>query len=101
MLASLVKSLLHNIGVVAVGFGVAFLGRGIDVLLGIGDFRSMLTGLAGFLPVGRRKRLIPLKQSIPTKAIELFRIGAQRNGDASAIRVAKRALSCLLRHPSV
>src|SRR5262245_19010338 len=47
MFAILLKSFLHNIGVVAVGFGVAFLGRGIDVLLRIHDFRSPVAAIAG------------------------------------------------------
>jgi protein-S-isoprenylcysteine O-methyltransferase Ste14 len=47
MLANLLKSLLHNIGVVAVGFGVALLGKGIDALLGISGFQSPLAALAG------------------------------------------------------
>jgi protein-S-isoprenylcysteine O-methyltransferase Ste14 len=47
MLANLLKSLLHNVGVVAVGFGVAFIGKGIDALLGISDFQSPLAALAG------------------------------------------------------
>jgi protein-S-isoprenylcysteine O-methyltransferase Ste14 len=47
MLANLLKSRLHNMGVIAVGFGVAFLGRGIDLALGIEDFPSLLAGLAG------------------------------------------------------
>ena len=47
MSANLLKSLLHNIGVIAVGFGVALLGRGIDALLGIHDFQSPAAVLAG------------------------------------------------------
>ncbi|MDQ2844078.1 MAG: isoprenylcysteine carboxylmethyltransferase family protein [Acidobacteriota bacterium] len=39
----LVRSLLHNIGVVVVGFGFAFLGRAIDSLLGIARFDSVVT----------------------------------------------------------
>ena len=35
---NLIKSLLHNIGVVVVGFGFAFLGRGLDALLGLSEF---------------------------------------------------------------
>jgi protein-S-isoprenylcysteine O-methyltransferase Ste14 len=49
MFVNLVKSLLHNIGVVAVGFGVAFLGRGLDSLLGITDFQSLVAAIAGVL----------------------------------------------------
>jgi len=47
MFMNLLKSLLHNIGVVAVGFGVALLGRGLDYLLGITDFRSLVASIAG------------------------------------------------------
>lgn len=39
--AIFLKSLLHNIGVVIVGFAFAFLGRGIDSLLGITRFGSV------------------------------------------------------------
>src|SRR5262245_9727099 len=47
MFVNPLKSLLHNIGVVAVGFGVAFLGRGIDALLGINAFQSPIAAIAG------------------------------------------------------
>src|SRR5262245_3036424 len=47
MFMNLLKSLLHNIGVVAVGFSVALLGRGLDYLLGITDFRSLVASIAG------------------------------------------------------
>jgi hypothetical protein len=43
---NLLKSLLPNIGVVLVGFAFAFLGRGIDSLLGIAEFHSGLTHIA-------------------------------------------------------
>ena len=56
MLRSVLKSVLHNIFIVAVGCVVAMLGAGIDHLLGIADFKSALAdGLgcaliaAGFL----------------------------------------------------
>jgi protein-S-isoprenylcysteine O-methyltransferase Ste14 len=49
MFVNLLKSVLHNIGVVAVGFGVAFLGKGLDSLLGITDFQSLVAALAGVL----------------------------------------------------
>lgn len=56
MLRSVLKSVLHNVFVVAVGFVVALLGAGIDHLLGIADFKCPLAdGLgcaliaAGFL----------------------------------------------------
>ena len=40
---SLLKSLLHNIGVVAVGFCFAFLGRAIDSRVGLSRFNSVFT----------------------------------------------------------
>ncbi len=46
---SLCKSLLHNTGVVIVGFGFAFLGRGIDSLLGISAFHFLFLAIAGWL----------------------------------------------------
>ena len=47
MLRSVLKSVLHNIFVVAVGFVVALLGAGIDHLLGIADIKGALAdGLA-------------------------------------------------------
>jgi protein-S-isoprenylcysteine O-methyltransferase Ste14 len=48
-LTPLLKSILHNIGVVAVGLGIALLGTKVDSLLGIGDFRSTLTAIPGGL----------------------------------------------------
>lgn len=45
----LLHSILHNIGVVIVGLGVAFIGTRLDLLLGIRDFRSVLTAVAGAL----------------------------------------------------
>jgi protein-S-isoprenylcysteine O-methyltransferase Ste14 len=46
MKTDLLKSLLHNIGVVLVGFAFAFLGRGIDSLLRIAEFHSALARAA-------------------------------------------------------
>jgi protein-S-isoprenylcysteine O-methyltransferase Ste14 len=46
---SLLKSLLHNLGVVLVGFGFAFLGRRIDSFLGLSDFHSVFTAIAAWL----------------------------------------------------
>src|SRR5262245_7729074 len=46
---NLVKSLLHNIGVVMVGFGVAFLGVAFDTLLGFSRFKSLLTTTAAWV----------------------------------------------------
>jgi protein-S-isoprenylcysteine O-methyltransferase Ste14 len=48
---NLLKSILHNIGVVLVGFGVAFLGTRLDALIGIGRFHSVLADAAGCLLV--------------------------------------------------
>jgi hypothetical protein len=45
MLRSVLKSVLHNVFVVAVGFVVALLGAGIDHLLGIADFKPLRIGL--------------------------------------------------------
>lgn len=42
-----IKSLLHNTGVVIVGFAVALLGRGIDSLLGLTRFDSLIAMSAG------------------------------------------------------
>jgi protein-S-isoprenylcysteine O-methyltransferase Ste14 len=51
---NLIKSLLHNIGVVIVGFAFAFLGRKIDSLLDVGEFHSVFALIAGclFVSVG-------------------------------------------------
>lgn len=38
----LIKSILHNIGVVIIGFIFAFIGRGIDLLLGVPRFGAPL-----------------------------------------------------------
>src|SRR5262245_37827110 len=47
--ANLVKSLLHNMGVVAVGFGVACLGAALDSLGGFIVFKSRLATTAAWL----------------------------------------------------
>jgi protein-S-isoprenylcysteine O-methyltransferase Ste14 len=47
--ASLVKSVLHNIGVVAAGFGVGFLGVAADSLIGWRGFKSLAATTAGCL----------------------------------------------------
>jgi len=47
MYLSLLKSILHNIGVVLVGFGFAYLGTRLDLLLGVRKFHSVLTTTAG------------------------------------------------------
>ena len=43
------KSVLHNIGVTAVGFAFAFLGRSLDFLLGLHVFKSPFTTAAAWL----------------------------------------------------
>jgi protein-S-isoprenylcysteine O-methyltransferase Ste14 len=48
-IASLLKSILHNIGVVIVGFGVAFVGTRIDSLLGIQGLASGFATAVGCL----------------------------------------------------
>jgi protein-S-isoprenylcysteine O-methyltransferase Ste14 len=45
---NLLKSVLHNIGVVLVGFGVAWLGTRIDLLLGWRQFHSIFATGAGW-----------------------------------------------------
>lgn len=40
---SLLKSLLHNTGVVIVGFGFALLGKGLDAICGIAPFHNVFT----------------------------------------------------------
>jgi protein-S-isoprenylcysteine O-methyltransferase Ste14 len=42
----LLKSIIHNLGVVIVGIGVAFIGTRLDLLLGLRDFRSVLATIA-------------------------------------------------------
>jgi hypothetical protein len=49
MSLSLLKSILHNIGVVIVGLGFAYLGTRVDLLLGIRRFYNFLTTTAGWL----------------------------------------------------
>ena len=46
---NLLKSILHNVGVVIVGFAVAYLGRGIDGLFGTSPFHSIFAFIAGGL----------------------------------------------------
>jgi protein-S-isoprenylcysteine O-methyltransferase Ste14 len=49
---NLFKSILHNIGVVIVGLGVAFIGTRVDAFFGISDFHSIFaTALAWLLLV--------------------------------------------------
>jgi protein-S-isoprenylcysteine O-methyltransferase Ste14 len=49
LLVPLFKSILHNLGVMLVGFGVAIIGTMLDLLVGIREFRSVLTAVFGFL----------------------------------------------------
>lgn len=49
MLANLLKSVLHNIGVVAVGLGVAYVGTRVDALLGVPEFASPLVTVVALL----------------------------------------------------
>ena len=51
MALNLLKSILHNIGVVIAGLGFAYLGTRADLLLGIRRFHSFLTTTAGWLLV--------------------------------------------------
>lgn len=46
---NVLKSLLHNVGVVIVGFGFAFLGTRVDLIFGLRDFRSPVTTSTGSL----------------------------------------------------
>lgn len=49
MIANLLKSIFHNIGVVIVGFIFAFLSTKIDSFLGISDFKSLFAISVGCL----------------------------------------------------
>jgi protein-S-isoprenylcysteine O-methyltransferase Ste14 len=49
MCVNLLKSILHNIGVVAVGFAIAYLGSIVDSLLGFSRFASPLVTAAALL----------------------------------------------------
>ena len=52
MSANLLKSTLHNAGVVIVGLGVAYLGRMVDSLFGISSFVSPLAKAGALLLLG-------------------------------------------------
>ena len=52
MAANLLKSTLHNVGVVIVGLGVAYLGRMVDLLFGISAFVSPLAKAGALLLLG-------------------------------------------------
>jgi len=49
MIVNLLKSILHNIGVVAVGLGLAYAGTRVDSLLGISAFSSPFLKSTGWL----------------------------------------------------
>lgn len=49
MFVNLLKSILHNIGVVIVGLGIAYLGTIVDSLLGVSAFASPLVRAAALL----------------------------------------------------
>jgi protein-S-isoprenylcysteine O-methyltransferase Ste14 len=49
MFVNLLKSILHNIGVVIVGLGIAYLGTRVDALLGVSAFASPLVQAAALL----------------------------------------------------
>src|SRR5262245_20770766 len=49
MIVNFLKSILHNIGVVAVGLGLAYAGTRVDSLLGISAFSSDFLKVAGWL----------------------------------------------------
>lgn len=49
MFTNLLKSVLHNVGVVIVGLGVAWVGTMIDALLGIGEFHGTAASVAAWL----------------------------------------------------
>src|SRR5262249_1343301 len=51
MIVNFLKSILHNIGVVAVGLGFAYAGTRVDLLLGISAFASHFLKAAGWLLV--------------------------------------------------
>ena len=52
MSANLLKSTLHNVGVVIVGLGVGYLGRLVDLLFGVSAFVSPLAKAGGLLLLG-------------------------------------------------
>jgi len=49
MFTNLLKSIFHNIGVVIVGLGVAWVGTRIDALLGIGEFHGTMATVAAWI----------------------------------------------------
>src|SRR5262245_48982219 len=52
MFANLLKSVLHNIGVVSVGLAIAYVGTAVDSLLGVSAFTSPLVKAAALLLLG-------------------------------------------------
>jgi len=49
MFTNLLKSVLHNVGVVIVGLGIAWVGTLIDALVGVGEIHGATAGVAGSL----------------------------------------------------
>lgn len=49
MIINLLKSLIHNTGVLVVGIAVAFIGVELDSLMGINNFRSVFMTTAGLI----------------------------------------------------
>src|SRR5215475_7207640 len=49
MFGNLLKSTLHNLGVVIVGLGIAYLGTKVDLLVGISAFASPVVRVAALL----------------------------------------------------
>ena len=52
MSTNLFKSALHNVGVVIVGLGVAYLGTMVDAFIGVPPFASALSKGSGLLLLG-------------------------------------------------
>ncbi len=54
MSASLIKSILHNIGVIAVGFAIMYFGKFIDQQIGVAQFYFLQTLISGivFIVIG-------------------------------------------------
>jgi hypothetical protein len=57
--ASFIKAVCHNVGVVAVGFGFAFLGAALDSLFGLNRFPSLLAAIVGWLLLTIRRSCAP------------------------------------------
>ena len=52
MFVNLVKSAVHNVGVVLVGLGMAYLGTKVDSFVGISAFSSTLAKTGGLILLG-------------------------------------------------